>query len=273
MSTVNSNVTLDDIVFQERNKAYGAYQLRKTYTKYVTTAFIIGVLIFSLIFGGFALAEFVKGMANTEREVSINLEKIKPPPPKKLDIPPPPKKIEVIEKKKVATIKFVPPVPKKDEEVIKEEPPPDDFKEAKIATVTQEGDKNATPFETVPEFTPEEVKEVKLEKEEVDEIFTSVEQQAEFPGGISALYKYLGENIKYPAQASRANVSGKVFVKFVVEKDGSIGAVEVLRGIGFGCDEEAKRVVAGLPQFTPAKQNGRNVRYWFNLPVTFKLEE
>ena len=84
--------------------------------------------------------------------------------------------------------------------------------------------------------------------------------------------QYLGKNIKYPAAASRANVSGKVFLTFVVNTDGSIQDVSVLKGLGFGCDEEALRVVRGMPKWKPGKQSGRNVRVKYNLPVSFVLE-
>jgi TonB family protein len=103
-------------------------------------------------------------------------------------------------------------------------------------------------------------------------IFNAVENNPEFPGGTAAMYKFLGENIKYPKTAQRANVSGRVFVKFIVEKDGSIAVVEVMKGIGFGCDEEAKRVIMSMPRWKPGLQNGKNVRVYYNMPVVYKLE-
>ena len=124
----------------------------------------------------------------------------------------------------------------------------------------------------IPPPPPEEVKIVAIEKPKEEEIFTAVEQNPEFPGGTSEMYKYLGQNIKYPAAAQRANVSGRVFVKFVVEKDGSIGKVEVLKGIGFGCDEEAIRVIKSMPKWNPGRQNGKNVRVFYNMPVVYKLD-
>jgi protein TonB len=86
------------------------------------------------------------------------------------------------------------------------------------------------------------------------------------------MYRYIGENMKYPSAAQRANVSGKVFVKFVVEKDGSIGDISILKGIGFGCDEEASRVIKSMPKWSPGRQNGRNVRVYFTMPISFRLE-
>jgi protein TonB len=104
------------------------------------------------------------------------------------------------------------------------------------------------------------------------EIFTAVEQNPEFVGGQAKMYQYLGENIKYPAAAQRANISGRVFVKFVVEDDGSIGDVKVMKGIGFGCDEEAVRVVKSMPKWKPGVQNGKNVRVYYNMPIVYRLD-
>ena len=102
--------------------------------------------------------------------------------------------------------------------------------------------------------------------------FSVVENNPEFPGGEDALYKYLAENIRYPEQAKKENVQGRVFVRFVVDKDGSVVNSEVLRGIGNGCDEEALRVVNAMPKWTPGKQRGKAVRVWYNLPIIFKLQ-
>ena len=103
-------------------------------------------------------------------------------------------------------------------------------------------------------------------------IFTVVEQQPEFPGGTTEMYRYLAKNIKYPSAASRANVSGRVFMTFVVNTDGSIQDVQVMKGLGFGCDEEATRVVKSMPKWKPGRQSGRPVRVKFNLPINFQLE-
>ena len=99
-----------------------------------------------------------------------------------------------------------------------------------------------------------------------------MEQNPEFVGGQAKMYQYLGENIKYPAAAQRANISGRVFVKFVVEDDGSIGDVKVMKGIGFGCDEEAVRVVKSMPKWKPGVQNGKNVRVYYNMPIVYRLD-
>lgn len=103
-------------------------------------------------------------------------------------------------------------------------------------------------------------------------IYTAAEENPEFNGGVSEMYKFVNQNIKYPPAAQRANVSGRVFLKFVIEKDGSIGNVQVLKGIGFGCDEEAMKVISSMPKWKPGKQNGSPVRVYYNMPVLFQLE-
>ena len=120
-----------------------------------------------------------------------------------------------------------------------------------------------------------EITPVKIEQEEEEEdvqIFTVVENDPEFPGGMEALYKYLRENIKYPQLARDNNITGKVYVTFVVEKDGSIANPRVLKDIGGGCGAEAIRVVKSMPKWTPGKQRGKSVRVQFNLPVSFNLQ-
>jgi protein TonB len=112
------------------------------------------------------------------------------------------------------------------------------------------------------------------DEEEVEEaeIFTVVESMPTFPGGMGALMKYLAENIKYPPLAKESGIQGRVFINFVVEPDGRISNVKVLRGIGGGCDEEAVRVVKSMPKWSPGKQRGKPVRVSYNLPVKFTLQ-
>lgn len=130
-------------------------------------------------------------------------------------------------------------------------------------------DANTNANEVV-EFVPVQVEEEKVEIEE--EIFIFVEENPEYTGGVEAMYKYLGENIKYPQLARENNIEGKVYVQFVVEKDGSITNVKVMRDIGGGCGQEAVRVVKAMPKWKPGKQRGKAVRAQFSLPVSFKLQ-
>lgn len=129
-------------------------------------------------------------------------------------------------------------------------------------------DVEATVFTEVQEFTPIIVEEEEVEEEQ---IFTIVEDDPEFPGGQGALMQYLQSNLKYPTMAREAGIQGTVFVTFVVERDGSITDVRVLRGVGGGLDEEAIRVVQNMPNWTPGRQRGQAVRVQFNLPIRFVL--
>jgi protein TonB len=123
----------------------------------------------------------------------------------------------------------------------------------------------------VTEDTKVEAVTVVEEKEEVDEIFSVVEETATPKGGMPAFYKYIGEKMKYPAQARRMGVEGKVFVQFVIGKDGSISDVKIIKGIGAGCDEEAARVMQSAPAWNPGKQRGKTVKQRYTLPIQFKL--
>jgi periplasmic protein TonB len=109
------------------------------------------------------------------------------------------------------------------------------------------------------------------EKEDVDQIFLVVEESATPKGGMAAFYKYVGDKMKYPAQARRMGVEGKVFVEFVINRDGSITDVKAIKGIGAGCDEEAVRVVQSAPPWNPGKQRGKPVRQRYVVPIIFKL--
>ena len=115
--------------------------------------------------------------------------------------------------------------------------------------------------------------EPEIEEEKVDEIFSIVEVHPEPVGGIKTFMKYLAENIKYPNAASRLGVSGKVYVQFVVEKDGSLTDIKVIKGIGAGCDEEAVRVLTEAPKWSPGKQRGVPVRVYKMVPINFQLKE
>lgn len=120
----------------------------------------------------------------------------------------------------------------------------------------------------------EEYIPIEMEEEEINEteIFTVVESMPRFPGGEAELYKYLSKNIVYPTMAQESGVQGRVYVTFVVEVDGSITDIKILRGIGGGCDEEAVRVVRSMPRWNPGKQRGQPVRVQYNLPVRFVLQ-
>lgn len=275
MAELSPKATLDDIVFAERNKAYGAYTLRKEYKSIVTRATLIGSLIFLL--GIFA--PIIISKIDTQEEVKateVNLDLLNIPPPDLADnVPPPPPPPEV-EVPKMETVAFLPPEVKKDEQVLEETPPPvvEKLETAVISNVTQEGDANAQELIIAPEAVAAPSKGTVVEAAPVkEEVFTIVEQQPEFVGGIQEMYKWLNKNIKYPPAAARANIQGKVFLNFIVGSDGSISNVEVAKGIGFGCDEEAKRAVNAMPKWKPGKQSGRAVKVKYSIPVNFQLSE
>lgn len=138
--------------------------------------------------------------------------------------------------------------------------------ENELGIVDMGDNQNKAQEEVVKVVVEEEVEEVE------EEIFTVVENDPEFPGGMEALYKYLASNIKYPNLAKENNITGRVYVTFVVEKDGSIANPRILRDIGGGCGAEAIRVVKAMPKWKPGKQRGKAVRVQFNLPVSFNLQ-
>ena len=117
----------------------------------------------------------------------------------------------------------------------------------------------------------QETEEVKLANVE-GEILTFVEVAPEFPGGVEQMYKYIGQNLKYPEAAQRDNVQGKVFVKFVVTKDGDIGEIKTLKVIGHGCEEEVARILANMPTWKPGQQDGEKVNVYYTMPINFLLE-
>ncbi|MBO4740397.1 MAG: TonB family protein [Bacteroidales bacterium] len=145
----------------------------------------------------------------------------------------------------------------------------DDNVEIENEVVPVNADDNANSAQQ--DYVAPVVEDIEDEKKEV-EIFVVVESMPEYPGGETELYKYLGNSINYPEQARNLGLQGKVYVTFVVEKDGSIANPKVLRDIGGGCGEEALRVVRSMPKWKPGKQHGKNVRVQYNLPVLFQLE-
>lgn len=151
-------------------------------------------------------------------------------------------------------------------------PPPTIMTDIDIKKDDEKVEQNQTTFVETDINDKIEIQDVKVEEAPVvEEIFDVVEEQASFPGGMDALKKYLGDNLKYPPMAKESGVQGKVYVQFVVFKDGNVGDIKVLRGIGSGCDEEAIRVVKGMPKWEPGKQRGRSVSSRFTLPINFRL--
>lgn len=157
-------------------------------------------------------------------------------------------------------------------------PPPPKIKQPEIIEVPDEEEiEEEIEVDLDVEITEEtEIEEIvfeePVEEEETDEIFQIVENPASFKGGMAGFYAYVQKNLKYPSQAQRMGMEGKVFVEFVVGKDGGITDVKVLRGIGAGCDEEAIRVLKKSPSWSAGRQRGRPVRQRMVLPITFRLQ-
>jgi periplasmic protein TonB len=266
--------SMDDLVFEGRNKSYGAFQLRRLYDKHMTRAMIIGFLLFLLAVSTPQIIRMIKGfLPETQDELIMKevtlaepppIDPLKPPPPPPPKVDPPPIKDQ---------IKFVPPVVKKDEEVLEEEPPPptvEEIKDKEISTVTKEGEEGGVDESLVEPEAPSGPAVIEEPKEE--EPFTYVEQMPSFPDGTEAMYKYIYDKIKYPAIARENGISGQVIVQFVVSKEGDIQKAKVVRGLGGGLSEEALRVVNGMPRWKPGKHNGRPVPVTFTLPIKFVLQ-
>lgn len=250
----------EDIVFENRNKDYGAYTLRTLYSKNVVWGVVITLVLIALVFYSSDIIALFKGEEVVEKAPPRKLvyTELSAPPP--IDKPkPPPPQVQLPKLQKV--IKFVPPKVVK-EEVVEEVPTIEEIKQNEVAAVEIEG-----PTEVVFEEPVEEV----IVEEETDKIFTVVEQQPEFQGGYEAMMNFIKKNMRYPASARRMGVDGTVYVSFVVSKDGSISEVKTIRGISADCDKEAMRVVSMMPPWKPGKQNGKPVFVRFVLPIKFKL--
>ncbi|WP_444373607.1 TonB family protein [Prevotella sp.] len=265
-----------DLVFEGRNQAYGAYKLRKGTAKRNVWALLIVGLAAALLYLGLQLqkmAEANKKVENTQAVelAKLNTEKKEAKVENKEIIKQEPEK--VVEQVK-SSVKFTAPIIKKDSEVKEED-------EIKLDEV-QKSDKAVGAFtvEGNDEVggavlkAKEDIAAPEPPKHVVEEtkIFTVVEQMPMYPGGDAALMGYLRDNIKYPTVAAENGVQGRVVVGFVVERDGSITDVNILRGVDPSLDREAMRVVKSMPRWNPGKQNGSAVRVKYQVPVSFRLQ-
>src|SRR4051794_9405596 len=271
---VNKILTADflDILFEGKNKEYGAYELRKTYNRRITIAVAIMIAVCVLAFLMNVLANR-KGKEDNAPIViqDVQLQNVQeekkpePPPP-----PPPPK----IEPPKIEIKQFTPPKIVKDEEV--KEPPPkqEELEKTTIGTINQEGvqtDVVAPPVEQKGTGVVEAPKVT----EDYDKEFKTVQIQAKFPGGPDAWAKYLQRNLKAdtPTESGAPTGAYTVVVSFLVDKDGNISEVKAENDPGFGTATEAVRVISRGPKWIPAVQNGRNVIYRQKQAITFRVEE
>ena len=261
-----------DLVFENRNKEYGAYELRRTYNKRIIMALVITVSIALLAVLGSVLASTLDSGKSSKvdiREVTLADIKQEEEKPKELPPPPPPKPPDP---PKIEMQKFTPPKIVKDEEV--QEPPPtqEEVKEAKIDVISQEGIKDEGIV--APAVIDDGKGIVEEKKEDENKIFEKVEIEASFKGGEGAWRKYLERNLNPSAPVDNGAPEGTytVFVQFVVSKDGSISDVRALTKHGYGMEEEAVRVIKKGPAWTPAIQNGRSVNAYRKQPITFQVQ-
>jgi protein TonB len=266
MSTMSKSADLLDLVFRGRNKAYGAYDLRRVYPTHIKRSMIIFLFIVIAIAGGYGLYNYLKENVNFETEKPVRaVTELKAPPPledKKNPPPPPPPPPPPIK----ATIQFVPP------KVVEIARPEEEIKTVEEVVESKAQVANET---VVGQELPEEIELGNggpVEAPKSNEPFAFVEQMPEFPGGEDALIRYLQKNIRYPNYAAENEIEGTVQVEFIVNEDGSIQNTKVVKGIKGGCDEEALRVVKSMPRWKPGKQGGHAVRVYYTVPVTFRLE-
>jgi protein TonB len=254
----------EDIVFEHRNKGYGAYDIRNKYGKNVAIAALIALVVVAFVLAYPSIAEWIKGQQEVEAKdlKTVKYTDLAPPPPIDKNVPPPPKLDVPPPVKKI--IKFLPPKVT-DKEVVEEEEMPtiEEVKQNEVGPENVEG--------TGEVIFDEPVAEVAKEESDEDVVFMVVEQPAEFPGGMEAMMKFLQKNMKYPAVARRMGIEGSVFVSFVVDREGKISDLNVIKGISAECDQEAVRVIKLMPSWKPGKQNGRAVKSRFVLPIKFKL--
>lgn len=269
-----------DLIFEGRNKEYGAYKLRtqtgKRNFKAIITIAILAALCIILFYIKAGYDAYQAAHAKNENVTEISA--LNQPKKKEAKVE---RKVQVEEKKEVvkevkSSIKFTAPVIKKDADVKPEEEmkTQDQIMQTNTAIGALDVKGNSDQDEILKVTQRVETEPVKAEpKPEVEnKVFDVVEQMPSFPGGPSALMQYLSSNIKYPVVAQENGVQGRVVVSFVVERDGSITDVQVARSVDPSLDREAQRVVRNMPRWIPGKQNGQAVRVKYNVPVAFRLQ-
>ncbi len=262
-----------DIIFEGRNKQYGAYALRKTYNRRLARALLITAAIGSLIFVATLFASAFKGKAKEQLAVHetelghVRQETLPPPvlPPPKVTPPPP-----------LNQVRFTPPVIVRDELVT----PDDRLEEIQdnqaISTETVVSDNTSGVIAPPVEDKGTQIAEIPVKRtEDEDAIFTSVQNEAEFPGGDAAWRRYLEKNLNPNTPIDNGAPEGTyaVVVQFIVSKDGSISDVKALSNYGYGMEEEAVKIIKKGPDWKPALQNGKNVNAYRRQPVTFLVQE
>lgn len=279
-----------DLIFEGKNKAFGAYTLRQAsdHRHNVAVLYVVtGLLVILLLAWGYGKYSAARERAEQERikellasieqqqfeELQAELEQdIEEENQMEQEAEPEPEEEEALAEEILNTEKFTELLVQKDEDVKEEIKSADDVKDTSTALGSTDFDKGTDDLNIVREHKNEVIVEEKHEVVEETKVFTSVEQMPQFPGGEAELLKWISTHIKYPAIAMENNVQGKVVVQFVVTRDGSIGEVKIARGKDPDLDKEAMRVVRTLPKFIPGKMNGQAVNVWYTLPINFKLQ-
>ncbi|MDZ4844739.1 MAG: energy transducer TonB [Chitinophagales bacterium] len=254
------------LVFEGRNKEYGAYDLRRRSVRNAGIAVLVSISLFAF---ALTLPMILKALSSEDDEaakvkIAIDVELLAPPPIDPNEPPPPP--VEPPPPLKT-TIKFTPPTIVKDEEVTEEDEPPaqDEFEEADAGATTEQGDTSGVDLSLL-DGSGEDVI-----GDQIDQVFTVVEQMPEFPGGEMALLKYLG-SIPYPAIAKENDIEGSVYIRFVIEKSGNVSTVEVAKGSDKILNEAAIAHVKKMPPWKAGKQNGKEVKVQYIVPIKFILQ-
>ncbi|MBE7172222.1 MAG: energy transducer TonB [Williamsia sp.] len=260
-----------DILFEGRNKEYGAYELRKTYNKRLVVALTSMMALLGVLSVGYVVANKAPASIVTEFEM---------PDPRLVKIPdapvvtPPPPTVLKPQLPRVATIQFTPPRIVRDEDVTKADMPEiTEIEDVRIDKITQDGVKDdvvAPPVEDRDRGILEAPKKV---EEDLEKTFIIVEIESKYPGGSSAWMRYLNKTFRYPASAQEIGIQGTVVVQFIVDKEGNVSNVEAIDGPPTGgLREEAVRVIQKSGKWEPAVQNGRKVKSYKKQPITFRLE-
>jgi protein TonB len=252
----------NELVFEHRNKAYGAYTLRKNYNKRLTL--IMASMILAFVLGSLTMF-IIRNLPKEEIEAPKGSDKtwtVQPPPK---DLPPPPPTTPPPPPLEKMTA-FIPPVIE-DDPVTDPVPTQDQLEETKAGDKTQDGsDENFDP----PQPSDDTPKQIDTKPEPIE---TFVEEEADFPGGFAEMAKFINDNIDYPQEAIDLGIKGRVTVRFVVEKDGRISNVSVATPLAGckACDKAAVKVVEKMPSWKAGKNGGREVRTWVTLPVKFEV--
>jgi protein TonB len=267
------NADILDIIFDGRNKQYGAYELRKTYNGRLTKALLLTAALAIVLFLASVFAD-IMGKKTVEQidvldtqmaEIKKNDAPPPPPPPPPPKAPPPPE---------INQIKFTPPKIVKDEEVKADEKIEEIKEDQVISTKTVESDNKQQIVQAPVEDKGTQVTEAPKSDDE-DKIFTKVENEAAFPGGEAAWRRYLEKNLNASTPVDNGAPEGtyQVIVRFIVSKDGSISDVQAESKHGYGMEDEAVKIIKKGPKWTPALQNGRNVNAYRRQPITFVVQE